>query len=262
MTDIRIERDESVATVILNRPERMNTISQPMLSALSEGLLACDKDPSIRVIIITGEGRAFSAGLDLNDAASDEGVSRGGFGLDVKLDLRDFPPNVLYHLDTPTICALNGGAAGFGADLALACDMRVAGRRAKLSAAFAKRGILPDSGGTWHLPRLVGWAKAAEIVFTGKTLSAEECLQLGLVNRVEDDDALMESTLALAKEVAACAPLATQSAKRMMRAGLEEGFDAHIARVYLQVLPIMQSQDFKEGFTAFLEKREPKFTGE
>jgi enoyl-CoA hydratase/carnithine racemase len=240
----------------------MNTISQDMLSALSEELVRCDGDPSVRVVIVTGAGRAFSAGLDLKDAASEEGVSRGGFGLGVKLNLREFPPNVLYRMDTPTICALNGGAAGFGMDLALACDIRVAARSAKLSAAFARRGILPDSGGTWHLPRLLGWAKAAEIVFTGRTLGAEECLQLGLVNRVEDDDALMESTMALAEEVAACAPLAVQSAKRMMRAGLHDGFDEHIERVYLQALPLLRSQDFKEGYTAFLQKRRPEFIGE
>jgi enoyl-CoA hydratase/carnithine racemase len=176
--------------------------------------------------------------------------------------MRAFPPSVLYHLDKPTICALNGGAAGFGVDMALACDIRVAARRAKLSAAFAKHGILPDGGGTWHLPRLLGWAKAAEIVLTGKTLNAEECLELGLVNRVVDDDALMESAMALAREAAACAPLAAQSAKRMMRAGLQEGFDEHVERVYLQVLRVIQSRDFKEGYTAFLEKREPEFTGE
>ncbi|MBW1686991.1 MAG: enoyl-CoA hydratase/isomerase family protein [Deltaproteobacteria bacterium] len=262
MSDIKLERDGHVATVTLNRPERMNTISQDMLSAMSEALLTCDNDPSIRAIILTGEGRAFSAGLDLNDAASNEGISRGGFELGVKLDLRAFPPSVLYHLDKPTICALNGAAAGFGLDLALACDIRVAARRAKLSAAFAKRGILPDGGGTWHLPRLLGWAKAAEIVLTGKTLNAEECLELGLVNMVVDDDALMASAMALAREAAACAPLAAQSAKRMMRAGLQEGFDEHVERVYLQVLRIIQSRDFKEGYTAFLEKREPEFIGE
>jgi enoyl-CoA hydratase/carnithine racemase len=261
MDEILIEHHGHLATLTLNRPERMNTISQPMLSALSRELLACEEDPAVRAIVITGAGRGFCAGLDLQDAATDEGIEKGGFAMGAHLDLRNFPPNVLHHMDTPTICAVNGGAAGFGLDLALCCDIRVAGRSAKLAAAFTRRGVVPESGGTWLLPRLIGWARASEIVFTGRTLGAEESLELGLVNRVVEDDALLETTYALADEIAASAPLAVQAAKRMMRAGLSEGFDANVERVYLQVLLLLRSRDFKEGFTAFLEKREPKFEG-
>jgi enoyl-CoA hydratase/carnithine racemase len=261
MDEVKVERTGFVATIILNRPDRLNTISQGMLSVLSEALIACDQDPEIRAIIITGAGRAFCAGLDLNDAASEDGVSKGGFSLSTKISLRDFPPNVLYHLDTPTLCALNGGAAGFGMDLALGCDIRVVGRSGKMAAAFTKRGVVPESGGTWLLPRLIGWSKAAEIVFTGRTLDAHACLELGVVSCVVDDDALTEEVMTLAQEIASSAPLAVQSAKRMMRAGLMEDFDAHVERVYLQVLPLLKSEDFKEGFTAFLEKRKPEFKG-
>jgi enoyl-CoA hydratase/carnithine racemase len=146
-------------------------------------------------------------------------------------------------------------------DLALACDVRIAARSAKLAAGFTRRGMVADSGGTWLLPRLVGWARAAEIVFAGRTLAADECLELGLVSRVVDDALLLESAHALAGEFAANAPLAVQAAKRMMRAGLAEGLDEHIQRVYLQVLPLLQTRDFREGFTAFLEKRPPQFEG-
>ncbi|MBT4522155.1 MAG: enoyl-CoA hydratase/isomerase family protein [Halieaceae bacterium] len=262
MKEIKLDRDGFVATVTLNRPEAMNTISQSMLSLLSETLIACDEDSEIRAIIITGEGRAFCAGLDLNDAASDEGVSKGGFGLEPTLNLRNFPPNVLYHMNTPTICALNGGAAGFGMDLALVCDIRVAAKKAKIAAAFTKRGVLPESGGTWLLPRLLGWAKASEIVFRGQTLDAQTCLELGLVNHVVDDEDLMNVSRQMADEIAACAPLAVQASKRMMRSGLSEGFDEHAERAYLQTLPLLGSKDFTEGFSAFLQKREPKFVGE
>lgn len=261
MSDLNVSRDEHVVTIALARPERANTISKEMLSELSAALSNGEDDPSVRAIILTAEGRVFSGGLDLRDAASEEGVSKGGFDLGLKLDLREFPPNVLYHMDTPTICALNGGAAGFGMDLALACDLRIAARSAKLSAGYAKQGIVPDSGGTWHLPRFLGWAKAAEIVFTGKTLLAEECLELGLVNRVVDDDELMSASMAMAREISDCAPLAVQTAKRMMRVGMRESFEDHIQRVYLQVLPILRSEDFKEGCAAFLERREAEFIG-
>jgi len=262
MSEITLHRDGHVATLTLNRPEAMNTITQSMLSDLSRQLIACDEDPEIRAIIITGEGRAFCAGLDLNDAASEEGVSKGGFPLKATLDLKSFPPNVLFHLDTPTICALNGGAAGFGMDLALACDIRVAAAGAKLAAAFTKRGVVPESGGTWWLPRLLGWARACDIVFRGKTLDAPTCLELGLVNQVVEDDELMDASRLVADEIAACAPLAVQASKRMMRAALSESFDEHTERAYLQTLPLLQSKDFREGFSAFLEKRDPRFTGE
>jgi enoyl-CoA hydratase/carnithine racemase len=261
MDEVLLEREGHVASVILNRPERMNTISQPMLTALSESLLAAETDPELRAIVITGRGRAFCAGLDLQDAASQEGVSKGGFEMGTRLDVRNFPINVLHHLDTPTICAVNGGAAGFGLDLALAADIRIMGRSAKLAAGFTRRGMVADSGGTWLLPRLVGWSRAAEIIFGGRTLKAEESLEVGLVSRVVDDDALLETASALAKEFAANAPLAVQAAKRMMRAGLAEGLDEHVQRVYLQTLPLLDTADFREGFTAFLEKRQPKFEG-
>ncbi|MBW2281777.1 MAG: enoyl-CoA hydratase/isomerase family protein, partial [Deltaproteobacteria bacterium] len=243
-----------------NRPERLNAISVDMLQGLSKALVELDQDRSVRVIVLTGAGRGFCAGLDLQDAAAGTGIGGGG-GMAATLDLRDAPPTVLHGIDTPTVCALNGGAAGYGMDLALGCDIRVAAESGKLAAAFTRRGVLPESGGTWLLPRLVGWAKAAEIIFTGRTLSAEQCLELGLVNQVVPDDLLMKETLALAEEIASNAPLAVQASKRMMRMGLAEQFDDHVHHVFLQLLPLFGSQDFREGMASFLEKREPKFQG-
>jgi enoyl-CoA hydratase/carnithine racemase len=260
MSELLYEKDGPIATLTLNRPERLNAISGPMLAALSERLIEANLDRDVRVVILTGAGRGFCAGLDLQDATSGSGIGGGG-GMRATLDLRTAPPTVLHSLDKPVIAALNGGAAGYGMDLALGCDIRIAAKRAKLAAAFTKRGVLPESGGTWLLPRLVGWAKAAEIIFTGRTLDASQCLELGLVNKVVADDALLDEARALANEIAANAPLAVQGAKRMMRMALAEQFDDHVHHVYLQLLPLFQSQDFREGMKSFLEKRAPKFQG-
>ncbi|MBI5088593.1 MAG: enoyl-CoA hydratase/isomerase family protein [Actinobacteria bacterium] len=247
----------------------MNTISGPMLAALSARLLEADGDPAVRCIVLTGRGRAFCAGLDL--AAQMAGPpgslgnlgspDAGAVGRPGELDVRDTPPIVLHQIDTPTICALNGGAAGYGLDLALGCDVRVAAESAKLNTGFAKRGILPESGGTWLLPRLVGSARAAELLFTGRTLRATEALGLGLLNEVVPDDALPDRARALADEIAANAPLAVRAIKRMLRAAETETFEQHVHHVFLQLLPLVRTADFGEGVAAFMEKRPPDFHG-
>ncbi len=262
MSELLVEQSGSIATLTLNAPERMNTISPAMLDALSKALLAADQDAETRVIVLTGTGRVFCAGLDLAAARDGTGIGADlGTRPPANLDLRTAPPTVLHSLDTPTICALNGGAAGYGMDLALGCDIRVAAQSAKLAAAFTRRGVLPESGGTWLLPRLVGWAKASEIIFTGRTLLADDCLELGLVNKVVPDELLEKETRALAEEIAANAPLAVQASKRMMRMGLSESFDEHVHHVFLQLLPLFASKDFREGMASFLEKRKPVFEG-
>jgi enoyl-CoA hydratase/carnithine racemase len=261
MSELCFEKQDHVVTLTINRPDRMNTISVGMLSELSERLLEADADPDARVVVITGAGRAFCAGLDLKEAASGQGIGSQETPLASDFDLRNAPPVVLHKMDTPTICALNGGAAGYGMDLALGCDVRIAGESGKLAAAFTRRGVLPESGGTWLLPRLIGWSRASEIIFTGRTLSAADCLELGLVSRVVPDELLAKETAALAQEIATSAPIAVRAAKRMMRMGQSESFEDHVQRVYLQLLPLFRSKDFREGMSAFLERREPEFEG-
>jgi enoyl-CoA hydratase/carnithine racemase len=259
---------DHVGTITLNAPQRMNTISGPMLDGISKALLELDHDRDVRVIVLTGAGRAFCAGLDLSaqmNAKPGElgGMSEGGggSGLSAEFDVRNAPPVVLHQIDTPTICALNGGAAGYGLDMALGCDLRIAGESAKLNPGFAKRGILPESGGTWLLPRIVGYAKAAEISFTGRTLLAKEALELGLVNRVVPDADLADATAHFAAEIVENAPLAVRAIRRMLRAAEHETFEQHVHHVYLQLLPLMRTNDFREGVAAFMEKRTPDFKG-
>ena len=265
MTEVLYEVADHVATITLNAPERMNTISGPMLHDLSARLLDADRDADVRCVVLTGAGRAFCAGLDL--AAQQAGGSNqlgnlGEIGANPgEFELRDAPPVVLHNLDTPVVCALNGGAAGYGLDIALGCDIRVASATAKLNPGFAKRGILPESGGTWLLPRMVGYARAAEITFTGRTLTADEALDLGLVNRVVPAGELEKASRELADEIAANAPLAVRAIKRMMRAAETETFEQNVHHVFLQLLPLFRTQDFREGVAAFMEKRAPRFEG-
>jgi enoyl-CoA hydratase/carnithine racemase len=263
--EVLYEVADHVATITLNAPQRMNTISGAMLDELSERLLEADRSREVRVIILTGAGRAFCAGLDLAAQMAGPKGSLGNMGsLDSnpgEFDIRNAPPIVLHNIDTPTICALNGGAAGYGLDLALGCDIRIAAESAKLNPGFAKRGILPESGGTWLLPRMVGYAKAAEIAFTGRTLMAQEAHDLGIVNHVVADVDLITRSRELAFQIVENAPLAVRAIKRMMRAAETETFEQNVHHVFLQLLPLMRTDDFREGVAAFMEKRSPDFTG-
>ena len=258
--DLLYSKAEHIATITFNRPERQNTISGPMLSKLCDYLLEADADNEVRAIVISGSGKFFCAGLDLRGSDITNNLSESKRS-PATLDLRNTPPTILHNIDTPTIAAINGSAAGYGMDLALGCDMRIMADTAKLAAAFTARGVVPESGGTWILPRLIGWAKASEIIFTGKTLTAAESLAMGLVSKIVNNNEVGAAADEMAQAVAGRAPLAVQASKRMMRMGMNETFNDHVHHVFLQLLPLFQSQDFAEGMASFMEKREAEFKG-
>ena len=265
MPDLVYEKADHIATITLNRPERLNAISFEMLRLLTQRLAEADADDAVRVIILTGAGRGFCSGLDLKDAAEGKGIGGAGTlspsGGAQHFGTRDLPTTVLHQLDTPVIAAINGPAAGYGLDLAFGCDIRLMSDGAKLIPGFAKRGIIPESGGTWYLPRLVGWAKACEIGFLADDLPPERALALGLVNAVVPADQLRAEARAWAAKIAANAPLAIRAMKRLYRHGLSEDFESHSHHVLMQLLLLFRSQDFQEGILSFMEKRPPAFSG-
>jgi enoyl-CoA hydratase/carnithine racemase len=251
------ERFDHVLLVTLNRPERMNSIGGQLLSQLTRTLLDAEQDRDVRAIVLTGAGRGFCSGLDLKDVSSggtDVSDASGGF------KIAETPPFVMRRMDTPILCALNGAAAGYGMDLALGCDIVIASDRARFVPPI-RRGVVPESGGTWLLPRLVGWQKACEITLLGRLLEAADIERLGLANRVVPHDELIEEAMRWASEIASNAPLAVAAAKRNLRFGLDSSFEANAHAVMADLMQLFHTEDFKEGVMSFLEKRDPEYHG-
>jgi len=234
--EVLYEMAEGVAVLTLNRPEQLNMLSPTMLDAIIENFVRADTDQRVRVVILTGKGRAFCAGMDLSARLpGGENALISSAKLMTNLDLRTTPPTVLHKLNKPVICALNGSVAGYGLLTALSCDIRIMAENAKMAIAFVKRGIAPGLGCTWLLPRLIGWSKAAELIFTGRTIDAKQAFALGLVSRIEPAERVLDEARALAKEIIQNAPLTVRTAKQMMRMGMEESFPAHMQRVFMHL---------------------------
>jgi enoyl-CoA hydratase/carnithine racemase len=261
--EVLYEVADHVATITLNRPHRRNAISVRMLQLLSELFSRADDDGDVRVVLLTGAGKGFCSGLDIKDAMAGSGIggSGGGTGGGSFLQTRNLPTVILQEMDTPVVAVLNGAAAGYGLDLALGCDLRLMASSATLLPGFAKRGVVPESGGTWYLPRLLGWAKAAEISYLGRDLDAAEAERIGLVNRAVPDAELLPLAHEWATEIAANAPLAIRAMKRLFRHGQTEDFASHSHHVLLQTMQLFGTKDFQEGLLSFMEKRPPEFRG-
>jgi 2-(1,2-epoxy-1,2-dihydrophenyl)acetyl-CoA isomerase len=243
----------------------MNAITFEMITELGRALEEIDRDPDARAIIVTGAGRGFCSGLDLKDAAAGRGIGGAGTlsagGGASHLSTRESPTVTLHRIDVPVICALNGAAAGYGLDLALGCDIRLMSDRAKLVPGFAKRGIVPESGGTWFLPRLVGWAKACEIGFLAEDIGPERALELGLVNRVVPAAELAEQAAAVARALAEGPTVAYAALKESMAYGAGHTLAETLEKEDELQTRAGASQDHTIAVEAFLAKEKPVYLG-
>jgi enoyl-CoA hydratase/carnithine racemase len=253
--------DDHVAIITLNRPEIMNALNRQMYAELEQAFRDAHRDPEVRCVVLTGSGRAFCSGDDVKQIMlgeqRDATVSR----------LRDAKPKptpaaaAVLECDKPVICAVNGAAVGWGMDLTLFADIRIASDAAKFGELFIKRGLVADLGGLWRLPRVVGPSKAAELLFTGDIISAEEAEKIGLVSRVVPAADLLDTAMAMARKIAANPPIAL----RYMKEGLRRSVHGSMAEMgeYVgnSLAYLFTTEDHHEGAMSFVERREPVFNG-
>jgi 2-(1,2-epoxy-1,2-dihydrophenyl)acetyl-CoA isomerase len=257
---IIFERVEGVARLTLNRPDRLNSFNTFMHGEVAEALAIAANDSEVRAVLLTGAGRGFCAGQDLSDRAVAPGAAPVDLGDSID---RYYGPLIrrLTSLDKPVICAVNGVAAGAGANIALACDIVIAARSAKFIQSFANIGLIPDSGGTWVLPRLIGQARALGLAMTGEPLPAEKAEAWGMIWKCVDDEALEGEAWALATRFAKGATRGLAATKHAIRASSLKSLEEELTIERDLMRKLGRSADYQEGVAAFMAKRSPTFTG-
>jgi enoyl-CoA hydratase/carnithine racemase len=256
---LHYEVSEGIATITLDNATRKNAFTLDMIDDWADALRAAAEDDAVRVVILTGAGDAFCSGIDLSVLQAVE---------DVPLARKRMLTHGVHKvaraveaLDKPLICALNGVAVGAGLDMALMCDMRFMGRSAKLSEGYIKVGLVPGDGGAWFLPRLVGPAKALELLLTGDFVEADEALRIGMVNRVYDDAELQERTREFAAQLAAMSPVAVAVIKRTVQQSAAIDLRTSLDLISSHMAVVQSTDDYREAQTAFAERRPGRFTG-
>lgn len=254
--DLRIEN--GTAWLTLNRPEVFNSFNREMALSLQSHLDNCANDPKVRAMVITGNGRAFCAGQDLKEVTTPE--LNPGFK---KILEEHYNPiiSMIRNIEKPIIAAVNGVAAGAGANIALACDVVVASEHASFIQAFSKIGLIPDSAGTFFLPRLIGFQKASALMLLGDKVSAQEAERLGMVYTVFSSEEFMDETKKLAETMAQMPTKALGMTKRLLNASMANDLNAQLEMESKLQIEAAQSEDYREGVAAFVEKRRPNFKG-
>jgi 2-(1,2-epoxy-1,2-dihydrophenyl)acetyl-CoA isomerase len=257
---LRFTHANGIARITLARPDRLNSFTTEMHAELREALARVRDDSGMRVLLLTGEGRGFCAGQDLSDRAVAPGAAPVDLGQSIE---ENYKPLVLAlrNLPLPVVCAVNGVAAGAGANIALACDIVIAARSVSFIQAFCKIGLIPDSGGTWFLPRLVGDARAMGLALLGDKLTAEQAAAWGLIWQCVDDDALMPTVDRLLEQLAAAPTRGLAAIKRTLHASAEHSLAAQLDLERDVQRELGRSDDYREGVAAFLAKRPARFTG-
>lgn len=255
-----VEKDGPVGIIRLNRPHKLNAFAGTMRDAIGDGLERLGRENGIRAIVITGAGRGFCAGADIQYL--NELVAEGNTGGFQKLlEAGEQAVRTMRSLEQPVIAAINGPAAGGGANLALACDLRIMADTASIGQTFVRIGLHPDWGGTFFLPRLVGESRALELMWSGRMVSAEEALAIGMVNRVVPTDRLWEEAMKWARKIAAGPPLALSRIKRAIYASLDSDLEEMLATELENQRTCFDSEDISRGLFAFGSKEAPRFEG-
>ncbi|MEK0084867.1 2-(1,2-epoxy-1,2-dihydrophenyl)acetyl-CoA isomerase PaaG [Benzoatithermus flavus] len=259
-TPVRVDVGQGWRIITLNRPDKLNAFNEAMHRALMEALDAAEADPDCRALVLTGAGRGFCAGQDLGDRMQVEDGEPPDLGATIEAAYNPLVRK-LRALPFPTVCAVNGVAAGAGANIALACDIVLAGRSAKFIQAFARIGLIPDSGGTWTLPRLVGRARAMALAMLAEPVSAERAEAWGMIWKAVDDERLMEEAQKLAAYLATQPTVGLVLIRRALDASNTHTLDQQLDLERDLQREAGRTPDYAEGVRAFMEKRTPRFTG-